>query len=45
MMIEYNKILQSVKAGLKSKDITNLMAIRHMFANLYVPNGEERSAE
>lgn len=45
MVIEYSKILQSIKDSLNNKDAIDSMAIRHMFANLYVPTGENRSAE
>ena len=45
MIIEYSKIVQSVKEGLKNKDVMDSMAIRHMMANLYVPIGEDCSAE
>ena len=45
MIINYKEILQSIKDSLKNNDVMNSMAIRHMMANLYVPIGEDRSAE
>ncbi len=45
MVISYSKILKSVKNTLDKKEVRESMPVRQLLANLYVPNGDKRSAE
>ncbi len=45
MIIEYREKVRTIKAALENKDVRNSRITRELFANLYVLDGEERSAE